>query len=83
MKDLLCLATFAAKLLCLAVFVTVLKPAVIGTVRAPGVANCAIGRTATTACALRAVAQSRWLRLDDVESRRKVARSQEHTPADL
>ena len=35
MKDVLCLATFAAKVLCLMLFVIVLKPHGISTVQAP------------------------------------------------
>jgi hypothetical protein len=35
MKDVLCLAAFAAKVLCLVVFVTTLKPDRIGVVQAP------------------------------------------------
>ena len=57
MKDVICFATFVANVLCLAVFIGVLKPAAgISTAQAPSApGDCKTGRSGAPACAGAAV----------------------------
>ncbi|WP_439374735.1 hypothetical protein ACRQ5Q_26520 [Bradyrhizobium sp. PMVTL-01] len=51
MKDVLCLAAFAGKILCLMVFVTVLKPGVIGGVETSALpVDCGMERSGLQQC---------------------------------
>ncbi|RXG85960.1 hypothetical protein [Bradyrhizobium zhanjiangense] len=57
MKDVLCLAVFAGKILCLMVFVTVLKPDVIGVVETSATPiNCGMERSGLQECVSNAFA---------------------------
>jgi hypothetical protein len=57
MKDVLSLATFAAKVLCLVVFVSILKPDAIRTAEAPGrPEHCEQARSRAQTCRSSAVA---------------------------
>ena len=52
MKDVLCLAVFAGKILCLIMFVNVLNPDIIGVVQTPThPVDCRMGRSGPQECA--------------------------------
>jgi len=52
MREVLSLGAFAIMLLGLTVFVLTLKPDVVGTVHAPNISDCNIGRSSAQECGL-------------------------------
>jgi hypothetical protein len=52
MREVLSLGAFVTMLLGLAVFVLTLKPDVVGTVHAPNISDCNIGRSSVQECGL-------------------------------
>jgi len=56
MRDVFCLATFVAKVLCLVVFISVLKPSDVRTAQAPSSAECCkTKRSGAPACPVAAI----------------------------